>query len=153
MAVAGGLSVALGAWADLGALLILAFLLPVAFFMHAFWKETDEQAKANQMAHFMKNMAMAGAALVILYAYNQLQGDAGLSITNPLFGRGQDPWPEPRATRQAYEPGRPLYLCIGDAVEAARVVFGDALRWEAAIESVPISLALVGILRFARRRG
>ncbi len=88
MAVAGGLSVLLGIWADLGALLILAFLLPVAFFMHAFWKETDAQTKANQMAHFMKNIAMAGGAIVIFYAYNQLQGDAGLSITDPLFNRG-----------------------------------------------------------------
>lgn len=43
MAVAGALSVMLGVWADLGALLLIAFLLPVAFFMHAFWRETDEQ--------------------------------------------------------------------------------------------------------------
>ena len=88
MAVAGALSVILGVWPDLGALLLIAFLLPVAFFMHGFWRETDEQTKANQMAHFMKNMAMAGGALVLFYAYNQLQGDAGLSITDPLFGRG-----------------------------------------------------------------
>jgi putative oxidoreductase len=78
----------LGLWADLGALLLIAFLLPVAFFMHAFWRETDEQTKSDQMAHFMKNMAMAGEALVLFYAYNQLQGEAGLSITDPLFGRG-----------------------------------------------------------------
>jgi len=31
---------------------------------------------------------MAGGALVLFCAFNQLQGDAGLSITNPLFGRG-----------------------------------------------------------------
>jgi uncharacterized membrane protein YphA (DoxX/SURF4 family) len=88
VAVVGALSVMLGIWADLGALLLIAFLLPVAFFMHAFWRETDEQTKSNQMAHFMKNMAIAGGALVLFYAYNQLQGDAGLSITDPLFGRG-----------------------------------------------------------------
>jgi uncharacterized membrane protein YphA (DoxX/SURF4 family) len=88
MAVAGALSVMLGAWADLGALLLVAFLLPVAFFMHGFWRETDEQTKSNQMAHFMKNLALAGGALVLFYAYNQLQDDAGLSITDPLFGRG-----------------------------------------------------------------
>jgi len=35
-----------------------------------------------------KAMMVASAALVIFYAYNQLQGDAGLSITAPLFGRG-----------------------------------------------------------------
>jgi hypothetical protein len=56
--------------------------------MHAFWRETDEQMKANQMAHFMKNLALTGGALVLFYAYNQLQGDAGLSITDPLFARG-----------------------------------------------------------------
>src|SRR5919204_6272904 len=78
MVVAGALSVILGVWADLGALLLIAFLLPVAFFMHGFWRETDEQAKSNQMAHFMKNLAVAGGALVLFYAYNQLQGGAGL---------------------------------------------------------------------------
>lgn len=88
IAVLGGLSVALGIWGDLGALLLVAFLLPVAFYMHAFWKETDPQQQANQMAHFLKNLSMAGGALVLFYAWNQLQSDAGLSITDPLFDRG-----------------------------------------------------------------
>jgi hypothetical protein len=56
--------------------------------MHAFWKEEDPQMQQNQMAHFMKNIAMAGGALVIFFTYNQLQGDAPLSITDPLFDRG-----------------------------------------------------------------
>jgi putative oxidoreductase len=86
--IAGGLSVALGVWADLGALILAAFALSVMFFMHAFWKEQDEQAVQNQFAHFMKNVAMAGGALVIFWAYNQAQGGAPLSITDPLFGRG-----------------------------------------------------------------
>ncbi|MEX2031814.1 MAG: DoxX family protein [Dehalococcoidia bacterium] len=88
MAVLGGLSVAFGIWGDLGALVLVAFLLPVAFFMHAFWKETDPRQKANQMAHFMKNIGMAGGALALFYAWNQLQSEAGLSITDPLFDRG-----------------------------------------------------------------
>jgi putative oxidoreductase len=88
MAVLGGLSVAFGVWGDLGALVLVAFLLPVAFLMHAFWKETDPQQRANQMVHFLKNLSMAGGALVLFYAWNQLQGDAGLSITDPLFDRG-----------------------------------------------------------------
>ena len=29
------------------------------------------------MAHFMKNMALTGGALVLFYTSNQLQGDAG----------------------------------------------------------------------------
>jgi hypothetical protein len=55
VAVVGALSVILGIWADLGALLLISFLLPVAFFMHAFWREADEQMKANQMAHFKEH--------------------------------------------------------------------------------------------------
>jgi putative oxidoreductase len=88
IAILGGVSVALGIWGDLGALLIAAFLLLITPFMHAFWREADAMQRANQMAHFTKNLAMLGGALVLFYAWNQLQGDAGLSITDPLFGRG-----------------------------------------------------------------
>jgi len=49
--------------------------------------EEDGQAQQTQMAQFVKNVSMAGGALVIFYVYNQLQGVAGLSITDPLFGR------------------------------------------------------------------
>jgi hypothetical protein len=41
-----------------------------------------------EQVQFSKDLALAGAALVMFYAWNQLQGDAGLSITDPLFGRG-----------------------------------------------------------------
>jgi hypothetical protein len=56
--------------------------------MHAFWKEEDPQMKAIQQSQFLKNVALGGAALILFYAYNQLQGAADLSITDPLFGRG-----------------------------------------------------------------
>jgi putative oxidoreductase len=88
VAIVGGLSVLLGIWADLGALLIAGFLVLITPFMHAFWKEQDPTQRQNQLFNFLKNTALLGGALVIFYAYNQLQGDAGLSITDPLFGRG-----------------------------------------------------------------
>jgi putative oxidoreductase len=87
MAVLGGLSVALGAWGDLGALVIAAFLLLITPLMHAFWRETDPMQRLSQMVNFTKNTALLGGALVLFYAWNQLQGEAGLSITDPLFGR------------------------------------------------------------------
>jgi putative oxidoreductase len=86
MAVAGGAMVVLGLWGDLGALLIAAFLLLITPLMHAFWKETEEQQKQLQMVNFTKNFALLGAALTLFYLWNQLQGDAGLSVTDPLFG-------------------------------------------------------------------
>jgi uncharacterized membrane protein YphA (DoxX/SURF4 family) len=87
LAVLGGLSVALGVWGDLGALAIAVFLALITPLMHAFWRETDEMQKQAQMANFTKNFALLGGALVVFYLWNQLQGDAGLSITDPLFER------------------------------------------------------------------
>jgi uncharacterized membrane protein YphA (DoxX/SURF4 family) len=87
LAVLGGISVALGIWGDLGALMIAVFLLLITPLMHAFWRETDAMQKQVQMTNFMKNFALLGGALVLFYLWNQLQGDAGLSITDPLFDR------------------------------------------------------------------
>lgn len=88
MAVVGGVFVALGLWGDLGALLIAAFLVLITPLMHAFWREQDPMQKQSQMFNFMKNTALLGGALALFYVWNQLQGDAGLSLTDPLFGRG-----------------------------------------------------------------
>jgi putative oxidoreductase len=81
----GGLSVLLGIWADLGALLLVAFLVPTAILMHGFWSETDPQAKQMEMTQFFKDTALAGAALM-LFAFFAHVDDLGLTITGPLFG-------------------------------------------------------------------
>jgi putative oxidoreductase len=84
--IVGGLMVALGIWADLGALLIIGFLVGITPIMHAFWKIDDPQMRAIQSAMFFKNTALLGAGLIIFYIYNQGQ-DLDLSITDALFGR------------------------------------------------------------------
>ncbi|HEX7049321.1 MAG TPA: DoxX family membrane protein [Longimicrobiales bacterium] len=61
----GGLSILLGFEPRWGVLLLLLFLLPVSFTMHAFWKESGE-ARMNDAINFGKNIAMAGALLVFL---------------------------------------------------------------------------------------
>jgi putative oxidoreductase len=81
----GALMVLLGVWADLGALLLVLFLVPTALLMHAYWKETDAQAKQMEMANFNKNIALAGAALMIFALYAGYGEDLGLTITGPLF--------------------------------------------------------------------
>jgi len=67
LAVVGGLSILLGYKAKWGAWLLVIFLIPVTFLMHAFWNVTDQMMMQMQMAIFMKNMAMLGAALLITY--------------------------------------------------------------------------------------
>jgi uncharacterized membrane protein YphA (DoxX/SURF4 family) len=87
MLLAGGLLIGIGVWADLGALLIAAFLLPTAYYMHNFWTVDDPQARMNEQAHFMKNVTMAGAALVLLYMFQQFGDAIGLTAGDPsLFG-------------------------------------------------------------------
>jgi putative oxidoreductase len=63
----GGLSVLLGAYTRIGALLIFLFLVPTALIMHRFWGVSDPQMAQSQRTHFMKNMSMAGGALLIVY--------------------------------------------------------------------------------------
>lgn len=65
MILAGGLSVLVGYQVIIGAWLLVVFLVPTAIIMHNFWMESDPMAKANQMVHFSKNIALAGAALII----------------------------------------------------------------------------------------
>jgi len=64
--VVGGLSVVLGVLPVIGLILILLFLLPVSFVMHNFWAVPEEQKMAEQV-NFMKNMALIGAALALMY--------------------------------------------------------------------------------------
>jgi uncharacterized membrane protein YphA (DoxX/SURF4 family) len=85
MAVAGGLSVALGVWADAGALLLVLFLLPVAFGMHAFWRQEPGMPRLMERVHFTKDLTLAAAALC-LFALFQMFGDQiDLMLTGPLF--------------------------------------------------------------------
>lgn len=82
--VVGALSVLFGVWADLGALLLFAFLVPTAALMHNFWSESDAQARQTEMIQFNKDIALAGAALM-LFAFFAHTSDLGLTITGPLF--------------------------------------------------------------------
>lgn len=84
MLLLGGIYVALGIYADLGALLLAIFLIPTAFLMHAFWKETDPTAKMNESIAFFKDLALAGAAL-ILFAMIGSGADFGWHITSAFF--------------------------------------------------------------------
>lgn len=64
--VLGGTSVLLGVYPTIGIILLIVFLLGVSFPMHDFWNATDPQLKQADLTHFMKNMALAGALLMLL---------------------------------------------------------------------------------------
>jgi putative oxidoreductase len=67
IATAGALSVTLGYKAKAGAWLLIVFLIPVTFMMHNFWAVPDPMMRGMQLALFMKNVSMFGAALLIAH--------------------------------------------------------------------------------------
>ena len=73
MLLLGGLSILTHFSIAVGALLIAVFCIAAAVQMHAFWKSTDEMEKMNEQVAFNKDLALAGAALVI-YAAAQAGG-------------------------------------------------------------------------------
>lgn len=64
--VVGGLSVAAGFYARVGAILLLLFLLPVTFIMHNFWTLDDPAQRMGDMINFMKNVSITGGVLLVL---------------------------------------------------------------------------------------
>ena len=85
MLLLGGLSIILGVWADLGALLSAAVLLAMAVMMHDFWK-ADDQAKQMETISFFKNVSMAGGALVMFAAI--AAADKGVRVIGPMITDG-----------------------------------------------------------------
>ena len=75
----GGISIVLGFWMDLGALLLAIFLIFSAFMMHNFWTMDDATQKMNETVAFFKNLSMAGAALII-FALIANGADLGASL-------------------------------------------------------------------------
>lgn len=81
----GGVSVLLGIFGDVGSLGLAILMVVTAVMMHAFWKETDGQAKQMEMIAFNKDIALAGGALAL---FTVLSSDfAPYTITGALF-----PW-------------------------------------------------------------
>src|SRR5262249_29129370 len=60
----GGLSIVVGWRPDLGIAAIVLFLAGVTFQMHDFW-DLSGAARANEMVNFTKNIALAGATVMM----------------------------------------------------------------------------------------
>jgi putative oxidoreductase len=77
-------SIVTGAWADIGSLMIAAFLIPAAALFHPFWKETDPAARRTHEMSFYRDMSLLGAALA-LFALFAASGHVPFAITGPAL--------------------------------------------------------------------
>lgn len=67
LALFGGLSIASGYQVEIGAAMLILFLLPVTFMVHRFWAYSDPREAGNHQGHFWKNIGLIGGLLLILY--------------------------------------------------------------------------------------
>ncbi len=66
MLLLGGVYIIFDFYFMVGGWLIVAFLVLSAFMMHNFWK-AEGAAKMGEMVNFQKNLALAGAMLMIMF--------------------------------------------------------------------------------------
>jgi putative oxidoreductase len=83
--VAASVSVGLGIWGDVGALMIAAFLIPAAAWFHRFWEVEDETQKLMQTGFFFRNVIGVGASLIMFGIFAGLGPELPFTVTDPLF--------------------------------------------------------------------
>jgi putative oxidoreductase len=70
----GGLSVLLGFHARIGGLLLVVFILPATFIVHAFWEKPPEK-RVHELTELLNNVAITAGALFIV-----VSGSGGVSL-------------------------------------------------------------------------
>ncbi len=82
---AGGLSVALGIWPDVGALMIGLFAVTAALGFHRFWAVDDPGQKMVQNQLFFRNVIITSAVLVMVGLFATVGDGLRYAITEPLL--------------------------------------------------------------------
>ena len=67
MLLAGGASIMAGWKPRQGLAAVIGFLIPVTLQMHRFWEEQDPNQRMAEFTNFTKNVALIGAALMMLH--------------------------------------------------------------------------------------
>ncbi|GIU94578.1 MAG: hypothetical protein KatS3mg012_1035 [Gaiellaceae bacterium] len=80
-----GLMIVVGLWMDLAALALVVFLVPTMLLMHAFWKVDDAERRMLEQVQFQKDLALAGAALILFVAARELGDAIGIALEPALF--------------------------------------------------------------------
>ncbi len=79
------LSVLLGIWPDIGALMIVLWVILPSIFIHNWWTLTDAQQKMTEQLNFNRNVTFIGAALALLAAFVALGSGLKFTVTGPLL--------------------------------------------------------------------
>jgi putative oxidoreductase len=66
MMVGGGVLILFNWHSWFGAALLFGIIFPAPFFLHHFWNERESYSRLSEFAHFIKDLSLAGAALVMM---------------------------------------------------------------------------------------
>jgi putative oxidoreductase len=78
------LSMVLGIWPDVGALMMAAFLIPTTLLFHPFWQFSDAAQRRTQRGSFFRNVSLLGATLA-LFAFLTVTGPGQFAVTGSLL--------------------------------------------------------------------
>ena len=82
---AGAISVAAGIWADLGSLMLAAFVVPAAGLLHTFWRIEDPTQRQTEQMSFLRNVTFLGAALALFAVFASIDHNLRFAVTGSLF--------------------------------------------------------------------
>ncbi len=82
--IVADLSIVVGVWPDIGALLLVAFLVPAGLLFHPYWTFTDATERRTQEGSFYRDVSLLGAALA-LFAFFATSGHVPFALTGTLF--------------------------------------------------------------------
>ena len=68
MMIGGGVLVLFNWHKWIGAAMLFGIIFPAPFFLHHFWNETESYSRLSEFAHFIKDISLAGAALLLIVA-------------------------------------------------------------------------------------
>ena len=71
MLVAGGASVLFGIVPVVGLTVLILFLFATLVTMHDFWNMKDPQQRIAEQVNFLKNVALIGASLALMYGASE----------------------------------------------------------------------------------
>lgn len=82
--VAGGMSIAAGVWPDIGALVLIVFLVPAMFWFHPFWKMPEDQKQAHSQM-FFRNLTLIGACIALFAVFTGIGEGLRYAVTDALI--------------------------------------------------------------------
>ena len=83
--VASSLSIALGIWPDVGALMLGAFTIPAALYFHRYWALDDAEQRQAQQQLFFRNLILLAACLIMFGFFTSVGEGLRFAITAPLI--------------------------------------------------------------------